>query len=176
MERSNSEEHDQIDRPPVRQEKESAPEPEGSAEAFQSDGWWRVSAPASDWAEPVSENPGAEIAQRKEDGTTDIYFCGQTSLFPLNLAIRAIGKENLTGLLRARWDKEPVEVLARDGEIVLATTRDLDLYCSETPPILAEVDPEMVNNARDQQKENSTPFLLTLSRNESNERPPAVHL
>src|SRR5256885_14813156 len=146
MERSNSEERDEIDRPPVRQEEEPAPEPAASAEAFQSDEWWRASAPASDWAEPVSENPGTEIAQRKEAGTADIYFCGRTSLFPLNLAIRAIGKENLTGLLRARWDKEPVDVLARDGEIVLATTRDPDLYCWGMPPILAEMDQEMANN------------------------------
>ena len=176
MERSNSEEHDQIDRPPVRQEEESAPEPSGSAEAFQSDEWWRASAPASDWAGPISENPGAEIAQRKEDGTADIYFCGQTSLFPLNLAIRAIGKENLTGLLRARWDKEPVEVLARDGEIVLATTRDPALYCPDTPPILADVDSDALNHARDQQKENGTPFLLTLARTESIERQSALDL
>src|SRR5438132_11435334 len=167
MERSNSEERDQIGRPPVRQEEEPAPEPAASAEAFQSDDWWRASAPASDWTEPVSEAANTEVAHRKEAGTADIYFCGRTSLFPLNLAIRAIGKENLTGLLRARWDKEPVEVLARDGEIVLATTRDPDLYCSETPPFLADVDPEMVNNARDQQKENGTPFLLTLARTES---------
>lgn len=176
MERTNSEERDQIDRSPVRHEEEPAPEPAASAEAFQSDDWWRASASASDWAEPVSEPPATEIAQRKESGTADIYFCGRTSLFPLNLAIRAIGKENLTGLLRACWDKEPVDVLARDGEIVLATTRDPALYCPETPSILASVDPEVVNNARDQQKENGTPFLLTLARNESVERQPAFDL
>jgi hypothetical protein len=94
----------------------------------------------------------------------------------LNLAIRAIGKENLTGLLRACWDQEPIDVLARDGEIVLATTRDLDLYCPETPSILANVDPVLVARARDQQKENGTPFLLTLARNESIERQPAFDL
>jgi hypothetical protein len=176
MERSNSEERDQIDRSPVRHEEEPAPEPAPSAEAFQSDDWWRASAPASDWAEPVSEPPATEIAQRKESGTADIYFCGRTSLFPLNLAIRAIGKENLTGVLRAYWDKEPVDVLARDGEIVLATTRDPALYCPETPPILANVDPEVVSNARDQQKESGTPFLLTLARAESIERQPAFDL
>ena len=177
MERSNSEERDQIDRPPVRhEEEESAPEPASGVEAFQSDDWWRASAPTSDWAEPVSEPPATETVQRKESGTADIYFCGRTSLFPLNLAIRAIGKENLTGLLRACWDKEPVDVLARDGEIVLATTRDPNLYCPETPPILAQVDPEVVNSARDQQKENGTPFLLTLARTESVERQPAFDL
>lgn len=176
MERPNSEERDQIDRSPVREEEEPAPEGEASAEAFQSDEWWRASAPSSDWAEPVSETPATESGQRNEAGTADIYFCGGTSLLPLNLAIRAIGKENLTGLLRACWDKEPVDVLARDGEIVLATTRDADMYCPETPPILANVDPAAVNSARDQQKENGTPFLLTLARTESIERQPALDL
>src|SRR6187551_348104 len=139
MERSNSEERDQIDRPPGAAEDEAATEPSTSSEAFQSDDWWRASAPESDWAQPVSNAAATEIGQRKEPGTADVYFCGRTNLFPLNLAIRAIGKENLTGLLRVCWDQEPIDVLARDGEIVLATTRDPELYCPETLPILANV-------------------------------------
>jgi hypothetical protein len=176
MESSNSEERDQIDRPPPPREDEVVSEAGTSSEAFQSDEWWRESAPESDWAQPVSNAAATEIGQRKELGTANVYFCGRKNLFPLNLAIRAIGKENLTGLLRASWDKEPIDVLARDGEIVLATTRDLDLYCPETPPILANVDPDVVTNARAQQKENGTPFLLTLARNESIERQPALDL
>jgi hypothetical protein len=173
MERSNSEERDQIDRPPVPREDEAASEPGTTSE---SDEWWRASAPESDWAQPVSNAAATEIGQRKEFGTADVYFFGRKNLFPLNLAIRAIGKENLTGLLRACWDREPIDVLARDGEIVLATTRDLDLYCPETPSILTNVDPEVVANARDQQKENGTPFLLTLARSESIERQAALDL
>jgi hypothetical protein len=176
MEHSNSEEREQTDRPPVRQEEEYAPEPGTSPQAFQSDDWWRASPPASDWAEPATDAAPAEVARTKTSRTADVYFCGRINLFPLNLAIRAIGKENLTGLLRARWDREPVDVLARDGEIVLATTRDPDLYCPDTPAILANVDPDTIANARDQQKENGTPFLLALARNESIERQPAFDL
>jgi hypothetical protein len=176
MERSNSEERDQIDEPPVPHEDEAVSDPAATSEASQSDDWWRSSAPESDWAQPVSNAGSTEIGQRKEHGTADVYFCGRTNLFPLNLAIRAIGKDNLTGLLQARWDQEPIDVLARDGEIVLATTRDPDLYCSETLPILANIDPDVVANARDQQKENGTPFLLTLARNESIERHAAFDL
>jgi hypothetical protein len=95
-------------------------------------------------------------------------------LFPLNLAIRAIGKESLTGLLRACWDQEPIDVLARDGEIILATTRDPDLYCPESPNLLSGVDVVVVDQARNQQKEDGTPFLLTLARNESIERQAAL--
>jgi hypothetical protein len=176
MEPSNSEKRDQINEPPVRQEEESAPEPGASAEAFEADDWWRSSAPASDWAEPISDPPATEIAQRKEPASADVYFCGRTNLFPLNLAIRAIGKENLTGLLRACWEQEPIDVLARDGEIVLATTRDPDLYCPDTPPVVANLDPEIVAHAREQQRENGMPFLLTLTRNESIERHAAFDL
>ena len=177
MERSNSEERDQIDRSPAPPEEDEAASESGtSSEPFQSDDWWRASAPESDWAQPVSNAAATEVDQRKAVGTADVYFCGRTNLFPLNLAIRAIGKENLTGLLQARWEQEPIEVLARDGEILFATTRDLDLYCPETPSIIANVDPEVVANARDQQKENGTPFLLTLARNESIERQPAFDL
>src|SRR5215472_6971805 len=137
MEDSNSEEREQIDRPPVRHEEESAGT---SPEALQSDDWWRASPPASDWAEPVVDSAAAEVARAGDSGKSNLYFCGRTNLFPLNLAIRAIGKENLTGLLRACWDQEPIDVLARDGEIVLATTRDPDLYCPETLDVLRGVD------------------------------------
>ena len=176
MERSNSDERDELDRPSRPREDEALAEPAEGAEAFQSDDWWRASAAESDWAHPVSNTPATEAGQRTELGAAGVYFCGRTNLFPLNLAIRAIGKENLTGVLRARWDQEPVEVLARDGEIVLATTRDPDLYCPQTPSIVENVDPEVVANAREQQKENGTPFLLTLARNESIERQPAFDL
>ena len=39
----------------VPEEEESASEPAASADAFQSDEWWRASSPASDWAEPVTD-------------------------------------------------------------------------------------------------------------------------
>ena len=176
MEHSNSEDRDQIDRRPAPREDEAASEPGTSSEAFQSDEWWRASAPESDWAQPASNAPATEIGQRKEPGTADVYFCGRTNLLPLNFAIRAIGKENLTGLLRACWDQEPIDVLARDGEIVLATTRDPDLYCQEPPDVLRGVDVVVIDRARAQQKEDGTPFLLTLARNESIERQPALDL
>ncbi len=176
MERPNSEERDQIDQPPAPREDEGTSEPGSSPEGFQSDEWWRASAPESDWAQPVADAGNAEAEQPKQDRTANVYFCGRTNLFPLNLAIRAIGKENLTGLLRACWDKEPVDVLARDGEIVLATTRDPDLYCPETPDLIQGVDVVMVDRARNQQKEDSTPFLLTLARTESIDRQAALDL
>ena len=166
MESSDSEERAQTESPPVPQEDEPMPEAGADVENVQSEDWWSTSATAPDWSEPATEAPSTETP-RKEPGTADIYFCGHTSLFPLSRALRAIAQERLTGLLRAFWEQEPIELLARDGEVVFVTTRDPDLYCPETPPAIGDIDPVLIDRARKQQKETGTPFFLTLAREES---------
>jgi hypothetical protein len=175
MESSKSEEREETDSPPVPQENEQ-PEGVANAEAFQSDDWWNPSPPAPDWAEPVTEASAEDVIPAQETGTADVYFCGNASLFPLNRALQAIAKEKLTGLLRSSWDEEPIDLFTRDGEIVLVTTRDPDLYCSETPAALTNIDPVVVDRARNQQRETGTPFFLTLAREESIAREQAVEL
>jgi hypothetical protein len=104
------------------------------------------------------------------------YFCGHTTFFPLNRALQAISKEKLTGLLRSFWEQEPIDLLARDGEIIFVSTRDTELYCPETPAPLADLDVVAVARARDQQRETGTPFVLTLTREESIGRELALEL
>jgi hypothetical protein len=176
MESSRSEERGETDNHPVPQEDEHVPEASADAETFQSDDWWNPSPPASDWGEPATEPRAEDLIPAKEPKTADVYFCGHTSLFPLNRALQAIAKEKLTGLLRLSWEEEPIDLLARNGEIVLVTSRDPDLYCSETPSALTDVDPAIVDRARNQQRETGTPFFLTLARDESIAREQAVEL
>ena len=164
MESSDSEERDETDSPPVPQEEEPMPEVGENVESAQSGEWWRASEPAPDWSQPSTDATETEVVPTKEPSTADVYFCGHTSLFPLSRALRAIANERLTGVLRAFWEQEPIELLVRDGEIVFVTTRDPDLYCPETPPILADTDVVAVDRARNQQREAGTPFLLTLAR------------
>src|SRR6266404_7026982 len=171
MEASDSEEREETDSPPVPQEEESIPEAGANVESVESDNWWSASEPAPDWEQPASEttdtDTDTEVIPRKGLGMADAYFCGHTSLFPLSRALRAIANERLTGLLRSFWEQEPIDLLARDGEVVLVTTRDLALYCPEGPDVLTDVDVVVVERAREQQRENGTPFLLTLARQES---------
>jgi hypothetical protein len=167
MEASDSEEREETDAPLVPQEDEPTPETGANVESVQSDNWWSASELEPDWAQSATETTDTEVIPKKEPGTADVYFCGHTSLFPLNRALQAIAKERLTGVLRSFWDKEPIELLARDGEIVFVTTRDPDLYCPETPALLTNVDVVVVDRARDQQRENGTPFFLSLAREES---------
>lgn len=167
MESSDSEEQEHTESPPVPQEDEPMPEAGAEVENVQSGDWWSSSATAPDWSEPATETPATEASPRKEPGTADVYFCGHTSLFPLSRALRAIAQERLTGLLRSFWEQEPIELLARDGEVVFVTTRDPDLYCPERPPAIADVDTVLIDRARTQQKETGTPFFLTLARQET---------
>jgi len=152
---------------PVPQEDEPMQEPEARVETVESEEWWKATESTPDWSESVSDVPPAEDVAPKQPATADVYFCGHTNLFPLNRALRAISQERLTGVLRSFWEQEPIELLARDGEIVLVTTRDPNLYCSDTPAILRDVDVVNADRARAQQRESGTPFFLTLAREES---------
>src|SRR5947208_15102219 len=82
--------------------------------------------------------------------------------------------EERTGLLRSIWDQEPIDLLARDGEIIFVTTRDPELYCPETPALLGDLDVVVLARARDQQRETGTPCFLTLAREESMGRAAAM--
>ena len=170
MESSNSEEREeQTDSPTVPQEEE--PVPGSCCECGE--------CPVRRLVERVGTSPGlgrtlqtairlTDVTPTKEPGTADVYFCGHTSLFPLSRALQAIAKEKLTGLLRSFWEQEPIELLARDGEIIFVTTRDPELYCPETPRILADVDVVIVDRrAINREKRELRFFLLLPARNRS---------
>jgi len=91
------------------------------------------------------------------------FFSGDTRFFSLHWALQAIAQQKLTGTLRLLWSEEPLDLLTRDGRIVLATTRDPQLYCPEAPVTLVNVDPERIALARDQQRESGCPLFLTLA-------------
>jgi hypothetical protein len=176
IESSNSEEREETEGSDVPQADEPVQDAATSAEAAQSEDWWSMSQQAPDWGEAARNDPTEDVTPLKESRTADVYFCGHTSFFPLNRALQAISKEKLTGLLRSFWEQEPIDLLVRDGEIVFVTTRDPELYCPETPAVLANVDEGSAANARDQQRETGTPFLLALARQQLLDREPAVEL
>jgi hypothetical protein len=177
---SNSENLDQTDSGDAPQEMDPAAEESvtDSEGAVRSEDWWIPSPPVAEWAKPANANsaPTAELDPSKESATADVYFCGRATVFPLNRALQAIAKEKLTGVLRAFWDQEPIELLAKEGTIVFVSTKDPDLYCPETPAVLANVAAEIIAQARAQQSETGVPFFLALARQESIARQPAMEL
>ena len=163
------------------------------------DAWWSAPPAAPAWGQTAPESVGATSETELSDSgaaasdgqqfapaaapMADIpipsgsaYFCGDTSFFSLNWALHAIGTQKLTGTLRCFWNHEPVELLARNGEILLATTRDPDLYCSESPITLVNVDPERTENARQEQRQTGRPLFITLAQQELIIREPAMQL
>ncbi len=111
------------------------------------------SAPPVPAGAPPSPSPGAGTA----------YFCGDSSFFSLHWALQTIAREKLTGTLRAFWSKDSVELLAREGDIVLVTTRNPALYCQESPVTLLNVAQREVEAARARQSRDGCPLFVTLA-------------
>lgn len=164
---------------PVVAEPVAAPAPTEEEE------WWSAPQSTPDWTQPAPAATSSEfetVAQPDESElptesiTGGTFFCGDTRFFSLNWALRTISRNRLTGSLRLFWHKEPVDLLAQNGQIVLVTTRDADLYCSETPITVANVDLEKLSAARAQQGETGIPMFLALAQDNSILREPAVQL
>lgn len=91
------------------------------------------------------------------------YFCGDSSFFPLYWAVRTIAREKLTGILHAFWTEDTVDLLARDGEVLLVTTRNSQLYCAESPVTLLNVNQNRVEAARAAQVVDGCPLFIPLA-------------
>lgn len=158
---------------------ESAPAPAETAEIASAagattDAWWSAPVTTSSWPEDQTaavsapaafESPTpAALASEEPLPVDGAFFSGDTSFFSLNGALHTIGKEKLTGTLRSFWNKTAVDLLARNGAIVLVTTRDPVLYCPEAPITLVNVDAEQTEKGRAEQRETGCPLFLTLAR------------
>ena len=113
-------------------------------------------APAETPAEPVSVETPAP-------GRGDAYFCGDSSFFSLHWALQTVERERLSGILRAFWSRDSVELLARDGKVVLVTTRNPNVYCEEAPVTLLNVARDQIEAARERQSSDGCPLFLTLA-------------
>ncbi|HEV2804142.1 MAG TPA: response regulator [Chthoniobacterales bacterium] len=154
-----------------------------SAAGGTSDAWWSAPVTASTWEQQPASAPSSLASSPDPAAASDerlpvngAFFSGDTSFFSLNGALHTIGKEKLTGTLRSLWNKATVDLLARDGAIVLVTTRDPVLYCPEAPITLVNVDAEQTEKARAEQRETGCPLFLTLAREGLILHEPAVQL
>jgi CheY-like chemotaxis protein len=141
--------------------------------------WW-TPAPATDMptvATPAAFEPAAEQSYVPDESLTgDAYFCGDTRFFSLNRALQIIATQKLTGTLRFFWDKQPVELLTQNGQVLFATSRDPELYCPEAPVTLSNVDPDRIAAARAQQQETGCPLFVTLAQENLILHEPAMQL
>jgi DNA-binding response OmpR family regulator len=170
-----------------RETTQAAPSPEGPLEAA----WWSAApspveptpaptepfAPMTEFGHETATSPAyGEEDLPDESVTAGAFFCGDTRFFSLHWALQTIAKEKLTGSLRSFWDRDPVDLLARDGQIVFATTADPDVYCPETPITLANVDSERIASAREEQRKTGCPLFITLAEENLILQEPATQL
>ncbi len=128
--------------------------PTKRAESGQTDFTPAAASSAADAPSPNDEDPSA---------SSNAYFCGDSSFFSLHWALQTIARENLTGTLRAFWSHDSVEVLVREGRVVVVTTRNPSLYCEEAPVTLLNVAEEKIASARARQAEDGCPLFVTLA-------------
>ena len=107
---------------------------------------------------------------------TNTYFSGDTDFVSFGKALRVIAEKELTGMLRCSGTKENVELYARDGKVVLVTSRDAELYWSDAPIMLVNIDPERLARARATQSQNGCPLFITLADEGLIPRDPALQL
>jgi DNA-binding response OmpR family regulator len=104
------------------------------------------------------------------------YFSGDTGFFSFSRALRVIGREKLTGILRSTGARENTDLYAREGKVVLVTTRDTETYCSEAPVTLVNIDADRVAAARETQAQTGCPLFITLLQEDLILRDPALQL
>ena len=140
--------------------------------------WW-TPAPSTEApvATPAAFEPAAEQYFIPDTSLTGgSYFCGDTRFFSINRALQIIASQKLTGTLRFYWDKQPVALLAQNGQVLFATTPDTELYSPDAPVALSNVDPDRVAAAKARQQESGCPIFITLAQENLISNEPAMQL
>lgn len=156
----------------MEEEREEAPSyqdvigPEGNSAA----------APPNVFPEPAPAIPAAAETNSPSPNLDAIVFVGDTSFFALARALRVIGEKKATGALRCFSNKPEVELFARDGHLLLATTRATEFYCSDAPVALTNLDQGRVDAARAEQTRSGCPLFLVLEKDGLILHEPAMQL
>jgi DNA-binding response OmpR family regulator len=152
------------------------------ATAVESSALWNEPEPALLQADEQTSFGNSEFAPQSQPALFDsglsgnVYFSGETAFFSFSRALRVIAQENLTGTLHSAGARDNVDLYARQGKVVLVTTRDGETYCAEAPVTLANIDSERVREARETQSQTGCPLFITLAREDLILRDPTLQL
>jgi len=152
------------------------------APAVESSPPWNEPEPALLQSDEESSFGNPEFAPQSQPARVEsglggnVYFSGETAFFSFSRVLRVIGQEKLTGTLRSAGPRDNVDLYAREGRVVLVTTRDGEAYCAEAPVTLVNIDSERVREARETQSQTGCPLFITLAREDLILRDPALQL
>jgi hypothetical protein len=152
------------------------------APAVESSPPWNEPEPALLQSDEESSFGNPEFAPQSQPALVEaglggnVYFSGETAFFSFSRVLRVIGQEKLTGTLRSAGPRDNVNLYAREGRVVLVTTRDGEAYCAEAPVTLVNIDSERVREARETQSQTGCPLFITLAREDLILRDPTQQL
>ena len=90
-------------------------------------------------------------------------FSGHTAFFSLRSALQMAYGDQLTGVLRFFLNRNPIELFINKGRFLFATTRNVQLYCKESPAILSSTSLGLIMEAQVNQAATGCPLFLHLS-------------
>ena len=92
-----------------------------------------------------------------------VVFSGHTGFISLRQALQMAQSDRLTGVLRFRLGRQPVELWMKGGRFLFATTKNAQLYCNKSPVILSATSLGMIGEAQMNQQVTGCPIFLYLS-------------
>lgn len=115
--------------------------------------------------EAVGEMLGGKAGSHRMLATRagGIIFSGHTGVISLRQALHMAQGDRLTGVLRFKLGRQPVELWMSGGRFLFATTRNSQLYCADSPTILSATSLGLIAEAQMNQQLTGCPLFLFLS-------------
>jgi len=110
----------------------------------------------------VPEGSDLKEAVVRASDNSQLYFCADTGYFSLRSALRMIQADEVTGVLRIFYQDPPIEVYFSKGRILMATTKNVDLYKEGAEHALPPMDRDKLDTVYRGQKDSGTPFFILL--------------
>ncbi len=98
----------------------------------------------------------------RASGNGLLYFCADTGYFSLRSALRMIQADQVTGILRIFYQDPPIEIYFQKGRLLMATTRNVDLYREGAEHALPPMDRDQLEAVYRGQRDSGTPFFILL--------------
>ena len=92
-----------------------------------------------------------------------IVFSGHTGFISLCQTLHMAQSDRLTGVLRFQVGRHPIELWMHSGRFLFATTRNVHLYCGNSPVILSATSLGLILEAQMNQQVTGCPIFLYLS-------------
>ncbi|MEO6741472.1 MAG: response regulator [Chthoniobacteraceae bacterium] len=113
----------------------------------------------------VSEILGGKAGSRRmlPGRAGGVAFTGHTGVISLRQALHMAQGDRLTGVLRFKLGRSPIDLWMNAGRFLFATTKNFQLYCGGSPVILSATNLGLIVESQINQQITGCPIFLFLS-------------